>query len=85
MLHLCLETAITRLERDERLTQWLQAVIARSGATGPPRRPLSHRDDRALRVALDYLGDQSERNITLDELAAAAGISPFEDATPSEG
>jgi len=76
-LHAALETAITRLERDERLTQWLQAVIARSGATGPPRPPLSHRDDRALRLALDYLGDQPERNISLDDLAAAAGIGKF--------
>lgn len=76
-LHAALETAITRLERDERLTQWLQAVIARSGATGPARPPLSHRDDRALRAALGYLGDQSERNISLDELAAAAGIGKF--------
>lgn len=76
-MHAALDTPTTRLERDERLAHWLQAVIARSGASHRARAPLPHRDDRALRLALDYLGDHPERNISLDELATAAGIGKF--------
>ena len=43
----------------------------------PLRSPLSARDDRALRIASDYLADRPERNVGLDELAAAAGIGKF--------
>lgn len=38
---------------------------------------LSPHDSRALRLACDYLGDHPTRNVTLDELAAAAGIGKF--------
>ena len=41
------------------------------------RSPLSPRDDKALRLARDYLADRPERNISLDELATAAGIGKF--------
>jgi AraC-like DNA-binding protein len=76
-LHTALETPTTRLERDERLGEWLHALIERSSAVRrqpPPRTP---RDDRALRTALDYLGDRPERNVGLDELAKAACIGKF--------
>ena len=43
----------------------------------PARSPLSPGDDKALRLARDYLGDQPERNVSLDELATAAGIGKF--------
>ena len=56
-------------------------------AAGPDRaliRPSARRDRRSppattgpLRLACDYLGDRSERNVGLDELAAAAGIGKF--------
>lgn len=76
-LHAALDTPTTRLERDERLAHWIQAVIARSGASSSPRPLLHYRDDRALHLALECLGDQPERNISLDELAAVAGIGKF--------
>jgi AraC-like DNA-binding protein len=76
-LHRALEAPTTRLERDEQLGEWLRAVIERSTARRPSRSPLSPHDDRALRRACDYLGDRSERNVGLDELAAAAGIGKF--------
>jgi AraC-like DNA-binding protein len=76
-MHTALETATTRLERDEQLAEWLRAVIARSSAVRPTRSPLGPRDDRALRLACDYLGDRPERNVSLDELAAAVGIGKF--------
>ena len=76
-MHTALENPATRLERDERLAEWLHALIERSSAVRAPLSPLSPRDDRALRLACDYLGDQSERNVGLDELATAAGIGKF--------
>jgi AraC-like DNA-binding protein len=76
-LHTALETPTTRLERDEQLAAWLRALIERSSAVRRPRAPLNPRDDRALRLACDYLGDRPEGNVGLDELAAAAGIGKF--------
>jgi AraC-like DNA-binding protein len=72
-----LVTPTTRLERDQRLAEWLHRLIVRAGATRPPRAPLSPHDEKGLRAALEYLGDQPERNIGLDELAAAAGLGKF--------
>jgi AraC-like DNA-binding protein len=76
-LHAALEAPATRLERDERLAEWLRALIDRSSAVRPRRSPLSPPDQRALRRASDYLGDRPERNVGLDELAAVAGIGKF--------
>jgi AraC-like DNA-binding protein len=76
-LHAALTRPATRLQRDERLTEWLRALIDRSPDGHPRRSPLSPADDKALRLARDYLADQPERNISLDELATAAGIGKF--------
>jgi AraC-like DNA-binding protein len=76
-LHTALEMPATRLERDQRLAEWLRALTGRSPDARPQRSPLSARDDKALRLARDYLADQPERNISLDELATAAGIGKF--------
>lgn len=76
-LHKALEKPTTRLERDERLAGWLERLLERSSARRPSRSPLDARDDRALRLACDYLGDRFDRNVGLDELAAAAGIGKF--------
>jgi AraC-like DNA-binding protein len=76
-LHAALQRPATRLERDERLAEWLRALIDCSPAGRPRRSPLSPRDDKALRLARDYLADRPERNISLDELATAAGIGKF--------
>ena len=76
-LHAALQTPTTRLERDERLVQWLRALIRHAPAVRAPRRPLNDRDDKALRAAYDYIAEQPERNISLEELANAAGIGKF--------
>jgi AraC-like DNA-binding protein len=76
-LHVALEAPASRLERDERLAEWLRSLIERSAAVRVTRSGRTPRDDRALRVAFDYLGDRPERNVGLDELAAAAGIGKF--------
>jgi AraC-like DNA-binding protein len=76
-LHLALEHASTRLERDERLAQWLHTLIGRAAPDHAPRRVLGSRDDAALRRAFEHLAGQPERNTGLDELAAVAGIGKF--------
>jgi AraC-like DNA-binding protein len=76
-LHGALEAPASRLERDDRLAEWLRTLVRRSPAVRIPRPQLSPRDDRALRRACDYLGDQPGRNVGLDELAAVAGVGKF--------
>lgn len=76
-MHAALERPTTRLERDERLAEWLRAVVERATVARRPRSPLGRRDDRGLRAACALLGDQPDRNVSLDELAAAAGIEKF--------
>jgi AraC-like DNA-binding protein len=76
-LHAALEAPATRLEHDGRLAEWLHALVERSPGGRPAPRPASSRDDRALRLALDYLGDRPGHNVSLDELAAAAGVGKF--------
>ncbi|HEX8102874.1 MAG TPA: helix-turn-helix domain-containing protein, partial [Solirubrobacteraceae bacterium] len=76
-LHRSLDPSTTQLERDERPAEWLRAVIDRASARRRPRSATAPRDDRALRTALALLADEPERNIALDELAAAAGIGKF--------
>jgi AraC-like DNA-binding protein len=75
-LHRAFEEPAPRLARDELLAGWLRAVVDRAG-TRHPGPPLGARDDRALRLADDYLAAHVERNVGLDELAAVAGIGKF--------
>jgi AraC-like DNA-binding protein len=71
-LHRVLETTAWRLECETLLMEWLSA------AGDPPERPeyrrAAHRDP-ALRRARELLCDELAGNVTLDELAGAAGIS----------
>jgi AraC-like DNA-binding protein len=71
-LHRALETTPWRLEGETLLMEWLR------GAGGPPERPESRwaaRRDSALRKARELLCDEIAGNVTLDELACAAGVS----------
>jgi AraC-like DNA-binding protein len=76
-LQAALASPSSRLERDERLAEWLHAIVARASPRRRTRTPLTARDDRALRLACEYLADRPERNVGLDELAAAAGVGKF--------
>jgi AraC-like DNA-binding protein len=76
-MHAGMRTQRLELEHEEELAGWLRAAIARSPAVRIARPERSPRDDRALRHALDYLGDRYAENIRLDELAAAAGLGKF--------
>lgn len=76
-LHAALDATTTTLERDQELAEWLRALIERSPVARRSRAPITPRDERAFRAACDYLGDRPERNVSLDELAAAAEIGKF--------
>jgi AraC-like DNA-binding protein len=76
-LHRALELPTSRLEHEVRVAEWLRTAIERSAAAKRVRRQLGRREHVALRRACDYLGDRPERNVSLDELAAAAGIGKF--------
>jgi hypothetical protein len=76
-LHASLEAPKTRLKAEEGLAEWLARLIARAGTVRPARPPVDDRDDRALRVARDYLADHADRNTGLDELADATGVGKF--------
>jgi AraC-like DNA-binding protein len=67
------------LERDDSLAGFLQDLAARSpiAAPGRPRRREA-RDDVALRRACELLLDNLTTNVSLDDLAQAAGISRFQ-------
>jgi AraC-like DNA-binding protein len=74
-LHAAMEHPTWTLERDTRLADLLRGLADRS----PP--PAEHvraaRSDPALVRACEFLSDNLARNVTLDELAAAAGVSRF--------
>lgn len=76
-LHRALEPSSTRLEQDERLSEWLTEMIDRSSVQRRPQSATTPRDDRALRMAIEMLADQPERNVSLDDLAAAVGVGKF--------
>src|SRR4051794_5242710 len=76
-LHRALEAPATRLETDELLAEWLDAVIRRAAPARRPTPVRGPRDALALRRACDYLAEHPARNVGLDELAAAAGIGKF--------
>jgi len=72
-LHRALGTPSWTLEREQLLSDWLRDVS--DGAPGLDDRRRNARRDPALRRACELLGDELARNVTLDELARAAGVS----------
>ena len=76
-LHVALESATTRLERDEQLAEWLHMIVDHAAPGRRARPTLTPRDDRAFRASCEYLADRPERNVRLDELADVAGVGKF--------
>ena len=70
-LHAALEGPAWRLERETLLQEWLCSLCG----DAPAARSRAARRDPALRRACELLGDDLARNVTLAELAAAAGVS----------
>jgi AraC-like DNA-binding protein len=71
-LHAALERPAWQLERETLLHEWLSAL---AGGAPVPAAPRAARRDPALRRACELLGDDLARNVTLTEVAAAAGAS----------
>ena len=68
----------SRLERDELLASWLRMlVVRRLVRRAAPVGPRAPADGRAVRRALEFLADNPDRNVGLDELAAVAGTEKF--------
>ena len=86
-MHRALGAPTTRLEHEQRLAEWLRALIESASAVRPLRSPLNPHDDQALRWAYDYLADQPERNAGLDERAppvsGSSGSSASSASTPA--
>jgi AraC-like DNA-binding protein len=71
-LHAALERPAWQFERETLLHEWLSAL---AGGAPVPAAPRAARRDPALRRACELLGDDLARNVTLTEVAAAAGAS----------
>ncbi|HLU09008.1 MAG TPA: AraC family transcriptional regulator [Oceanobacillus sp.] len=74
--HMVLEHSQSNLERETALRDVMGAFILRH-AENRPRIHLYHNEQRAVRIARDYLETHYTENVTLETLAAHAGISPF--------
>jgi len=71
-LHAALDAPAWALEREVLLTEWMREL---AGAPAAPMRSRSARRDPALRRACELLHDDLAANVTLERLAAAAGVS----------
>jgi len=75
-LHLALEQPSSSLERQALLLNLLAALIARfADDSSAPR--CCAADRQAVRRAYDYLAEHYAENLSLDQLAAVAGLSPY--------
>jgi AraC-like DNA-binding protein len=73
-LHELLAGQSTRLERDTALTTWLHTVVLRYSTARPTTTAAG---DKEFRLARDYLAEHAELPVSLDELAAVAGIGKY--------
>ena len=69
--------AAPALEQETALALWLRLLVQRGRGRPRSRSPRPGRDPRAVRVARDVLESAPQDNVSLDELAAAAGIGKF--------
>ncbi len=75
-LHQSFEAGNSKLEQDESLLSFLAKLIARHSESATEFRELG-RECEAVFQARDYLMDNFSSNISLEELAGIAGLSPF--------
>lgn len=74
--HMVLEASDSKLQRETALRDVMGAFIVRH-AENKLHIPLYQNEQRAVRIARDYLETHYAENISLETLAAHAGISPF--------
>jgi AraC-like DNA-binding protein len=77
-LKLCrsIETSAADLARDSLLHELFGQLITRHSEARPSLPPLAH-ESLAVQRVRDYLTDNYARNVSLDELATVANLSPF--------
>lgn len=76
-LHALLERGeASRLEQDSRMLATLGAAFRVHGEKGTPA-PRRSREPAAVRLAKDYLDAHAAQNVSLEALAAVAGLSPY--------
>jgi AraC-like DNA-binding protein len=75
-LHLALAEPAPRLERESRLLTVLVAVVRRHAAERPPARATGA-EPRAVTWAREFLEANADEDVSLAQLAAVAGLSPF--------
>lgn len=75
-LHSALELPSSSLERETRLLGFLAALITRFAESRPPERAPGA-EERAVKLARDYLAEHFADNVTLEDLARVARLSPF--------
>jgi AraC-like DNA-binding protein len=74
--HHALEDPTARLTRDALMLSVLTRFVARHSAPhSEPKQP--SREPAAVRTARAYLEEHSDEDVSLDDLAAMAGLSPF--------
>lgn len=75
-LYAALEGPASRLEKDSRLLEVLTRFVSRHADAGSSPKPVG-KERRAVRLIRDYLEDNLERNVSLEELSYLANLSPF--------
>lgn len=73
-MHRLMQGPTMQLERDSELTAWLHTVVSRHSTA---RMTITDAGGKEFRIACDYLAEHAERSVSLDELAAVAGIGKF--------
>jgi AraC-like DNA-binding protein len=77
-LHHDMARPASTLERQSALTSFLDDLAARSADDGHRGRRGTARHDPSLRRALDYMGADITRNLSLEEVAGVAGVSKYQ-------
>src|SRR5215510_3756519 len=75
-LHRSMECQAPALERQYAVLSFLADLAAWSPDAKPPSSQVA-RQDPAVRAAVEYLHDELTRNVSLDELAAVAGMTKY--------
>ena len=72
--YLCMATKTNKLTRDSLMTEFLVDLVTNS----QPHIPQSYQQIKpAIAIVCDYLQDNYQQNVSLDELAEVAGISRY--------
>jgi AraC-like DNA-binding protein len=75
-VHYCSETNGPALKREEQYFAFITRLFAlHTRAAQPPKPP--GREERAIRLARDFIDGHLDRHVRLEQIGKAAGLSPF--------